>query len=85
MIHSFICTYIFRNNALPKSHRIIREELELDLRITTDLNKELETEMIIVREKLAFKIEKSKLRLQKLLRYFIQPIAHLPFAICKIS
>lgn len=41
--------------------------------------------MITVREKLAFKIEKSKLGLQKLLEHFIQPIAHLPFAICKIS
>jgi len=57
----------------------------LDLRITADLSKELETEMIIVREKLAFKVEKSKLRLQKLLKHFIQPIAHLPFAICKMS
>ncbi|EFN70133.1 WD repeat-containing protein 52 [Camponotus floridanus] len=74
-----------RNNALPKSHRITSEELELDLRITADLSKELETEMIIIREKLAFKVEKSKLRLQKLLKHFIQPIAHLPFAICKMS
>ncbi|XP_070154334.1 cilia- and flagella-associated protein 44 isoform X2 [Polyergus mexicanus] len=74
-----------RNNALPKSHRITREELELDPRIIADLNKELEAEMITVREKLAFKIEKSKLGLQKLLEYFIQPITHLPFAICKIS
>ncbi|KMR01454.1 wd repeat-containing protein 52 [Lasius niger] len=74
-----------RNNALPKSHRITRKELELDLRITADLNEELEAEMITVREKLAFKIEKSKLGLQKLLEHFIEPIAHLPFAICKIS
>ncbi|XP_072743964.1 cilia- and flagella-associated protein 44 [Anoplolepis gracilipes] len=76
---------IERNNALPKSHRITRKELELDVRITADLDKELEAEMIIVREKLAFKIEKSQLGLQKLLEYFIQPIAHLPFAVCKIS
>lgn len=81
-IHIF--TY-FRNNALPKSHRISRKELELDPRIIADLNKELEAEMIIVQEKLAFKIEKSQLGLQKLFEYFIQPITHLPFAICKIS
>ncbi|KAL6428441.1 hypothetical protein ACFW04_008603 [Cataglyphis niger] len=76
---------IERNNDLPKSHRIARKELELDPRIIADLNKELEAEMIIVQEKLAFKIEKSQLGLQKLFEYFIQPITHLPFAICKIS
>ncbi|XP_029161342.1 cilia- and flagella-associated protein 44 isoform X2 [Nylanderia fulva] len=75
---------IERNNALPKSHQITRKELELDLRITADLNEELEAEMITAREKLAFKVEKSKLGLQKLLEHFIQPIVHLPFAICKM-
>ncbi|XP_050459149.1 cilia- and flagella-associated protein 44 isoform X3 [Cataglyphis hispanica] len=76
---------IERNNELPKSHRIARKELELDPRIIADLDKELEAEMIIVHEKLAFKIEKSQLGLQKLFEYFIQPITHLPFAIYKIS
>ncbi|RLU19459.1 hypothetical protein DMN91_008016 [Ooceraea biroi] len=51
----------------------------------TDLNKELEMEMTAVREKLAFKMERSELALQKLLEHFIHPITCLPFTICKIS
>jgi len=76
---------IFRNNALPKSHQIIHEEFELDSRITADLNKELEAEMAAVREKLAFKVEKNELTLQKLLEHFIKPVMCLPFVVCKIS
>ncbi|EZA55647.1 hypothetical protein X777_04289, partial [Ooceraea biroi] len=67
-----------RNNALPKFHQITHDELELDLRIMTDLNKELEMEMTAVREKLAFKMERSELALQKLLEHFIHPITCLP-------
>ncbi|XP_025994269.1 cilia- and flagella-associated protein 44 isoform X2 [Solenopsis invicta] len=73
-----------RNNALPKSHQISYKELELDPRITADLNKELDVEMATVREKLAFKVEKSELGLQKLVEYFVQPITCLPFVVCKI-
>ncbi|XP_011636228.1 uncharacterized protein LOC105426623 [Pogonomyrmex barbatus] len=74
-----------RNNALPESHQITDKELELDPRITDDLNKELDAEMAIVREKLAFQMEKSELGLQKLLKHFVQPITCLPFVVCKIS
>ncbi|XP_011859838.1 PREDICTED: uncharacterized protein LOC105557260 isoform X2 [Vollenhovia emeryi] len=74
-----------RNNALPKSHQITYKELELDPRITADLNKELDTEMAAIREKLAFKVEKSELGLQKLLDHFVQPVTCLPFVVCKIS
>ncbi|XP_020280668.1 cilia- and flagella-associated protein 44 [Pseudomyrmex gracilis] len=76
---------IERNKTLPDSHRLTHEELELDTRITDDLNKELDAEMAAVREKLAFKIEKSELGLQKLVDHFIKPITCLPFAVCKIS
>ncbi|XP_018302310.1 uncharacterized protein [Mycetomoellerius zeteki] len=74
-----------RNNTLPKFHQLSHKELELDFRIITDLNKELDAEMSTVCEKLAFKVEKSELRLQKLLEHFIQPITCLPFVVCKIS
>jgi len=77
--------FLYRNNALPKFHQITHDELELDLRITVDLNKELEMEMIAVRGRLAFKVEKSELELQKLLEHFIHPITCLPFTVCKIS
>jgi len=59
--------------------------LEIDPRITIELNKKLDLEMIAVREKLIFKVEKSKLGLQKLLEYFVQPVTCLPFGVCKIS
>ncbi|KAG5315180.1 CFA44 protein, partial [Acromyrmex insinuator] len=74
-----------RNNALPKFHQLSQKELELDFRIIADLNKELDAEMSIVCEKLAFKVEKSELGLQKLLKHFVQPITCLPFVVCKIS
>ncbi|XP_036151277.1 cilia- and flagella-associated protein 44 [Monomorium pharaonis] len=73
-----------RNNALPKSHQITYKEWELDPRITVDLNKELDTEIAVVREKLAFKVEKSELGLQKLVEYFVRPITCIPFVISKI-
>ncbi|XP_032671308.1 cilia- and flagella-associated protein 44 isoform X3 [Odontomachus brunneus] len=73
-----------RNNALPKPHRITREEMELDPRITADLNEELEAQMATVREKFAFKVEKSEIGLQKLLEHFIHPITDLPFVVCKV-
>lgn len=73
-----------RNNALPKLHRITQEELELDPRITADLNQELEREMAVVREKFAFKVEKSEIGLQKLSEHFIHPITGLPFVVCKV-
>lgn len=76
--------FIFRNNGLPKLHQITYKELELDPRITADLNKELDTEMATIREKLMFKVEKSELGLQKLLEHFVQPVTCLPFVVCKI-
>lgn len=78
------CSMHVRNNALPKPHQITYKELELDPRITVDLDKELDAEMRAVREKLAFKVEKSELGLQKLLEHFVRPITCLPFAVCKI-
>ncbi|XP_048505660.1 cilia- and flagella-associated protein 44 isoform X2 [Athalia rosae] len=73
-----------RNHNLIKSQQIPHEDFELDPRITTDLNQHLEAEMNLVYRKLAFKVEKSKLRLQKLMTHFIQPITCLPFEVCKI-
>lgn len=73
-----------RNRALPESQRIPQEEFELDPRITADLNNQLKAEMDLVRQKLAFKVEKSRLGLQKLMDHFIEPITCLPFAVSRI-
>lgn len=67
-----------------KSQQIPHDEFELDPRITADLNKHLDEKMELVRRKLAFKVEKSKLRLRKLMNHFIEPITCLPFEVCKI-
>ncbi|XP_023287600.1 uncharacterized protein LOC105700070 isoform X2 [Orussus abietinus] len=73
-----------RNRGLLKSQQIPQEEFELDPRITADLNQQLAAEMNFVHRKLAFRVEKSKLGLQKLLDHFIKPITCLPFAVRRI-
>ncbi|XP_046415054.1 cilia- and flagella-associated protein 44 [Neodiprion fabricii] len=75
---------IDRNRSLIKSQQIPHSEFELDPRITTDLNQQLQAEMDLVHRKLAFKVEKSKLHLRKLMNHFIEPITCLPFEVCKI-
>ncbi|KAI4492234.1 hypothetical protein M0802_009924 [Mischocyttarus mexicanus] len=75
---------IDRNHSLLKSQQIPREDLELDPRITADLNKQLEMEMDLVHRKEAFQVEKSKLALKKLMDHFIEPITCVPFAVSRI-
>lgn len=75
---------MIRNRDLIQSQQIPHEEFELDPRITEDLNQQLQAEMDLVHRKLAFKVEKSKLRLEKLMNHFIKPITCLPFEVCKI-
>lgn len=78
------CIAFFRNNSLPISQRLSDSELELDPRITADLNEQLQAEMDLVHKKLAYNAEKCKLRLKKLMDHFIEPITCLPFAVKKI-
>ncbi|XP_058801430.1 cilia- and flagella-associated protein 44 [Phymastichus coffea] len=73
-----------RNSELPASQRLTEEELELDPRITKDLNDQLDAEMDVVRKKLAYDLEKCELRLKKLMGHFVEPITCLPFAVRRI-
>lgn len=50
-----------RNEALPPTQQLSNEELELDERITHDLQKDFERQMNSVRGRMAFDVEKSKL------------------------
>ncbi|XP_066592907.1 cilia- and flagella-associated protein 44 [Prorops nasuta] len=75
---------VAKNNSLIPSQRIPEEELELDPRITNELSDRTRTEIDLVRQKMAFQVEKSKLGLQKLLDHFIEPITCLPFAVRRI-
>ncbi|XP_015185345.1 PREDICTED: cilia- and flagella-associated protein 44 [Polistes dominula] len=87
IIHELTAEYsklMDRNRSLLKSQQIPREDLELDPRITADLNEQLEMEMDLVHRKEAFQVEKSKLALKKLMDHFIEPITCVPFAVSRI-
>jgi hypothetical protein len=55
---------------LPASQRIPMCDLEIHPDITKDLDDTLEQEIDLVKRKLAFDVEKSRLGLQKLKYYF---------------
>lgn len=78
-------TIIEENSALLKSQQISEADLELDPRITSDLNNQLKSEIDLVHKKMKFKVEKCRLALEKLTNQFIKPMTCVPFAVCKIS
>ncbi|KAK0088856.1 hypothetical protein PV325_010453 [Microctonus aethiopoides] len=78
-------TIIEENSTLLKSQQISEAELELDPRITSDLNNQLKSEIDLVHKKMKFKVEKCRLALEKLTNQFIKPMTCVPFAVCKIS
>ncbi|XP_057334477.1 cilia- and flagella-associated protein 44 isoform X2 [Microplitis mediator] len=78
------CQIIIKNNELVKSQQLTQDELELDPRITEDLNRELKEKLDSVYKKYEFDLEKSKLGLKKLMDFFIKPITCVPFAVCRI-
>lgn len=82
---NFAAFYSFnRNRGLLKSQQIPQENFEIDPRITEDLNNQLQSELNFVHKKMSFKLEKSKLRLKKLMDHFVDPITCLPFCVHKI-
>ncbi|XP_011307884.1 uncharacterized protein [Fopius arisanus] len=74
-----------RNKALIKSQQIPPSNFILDNRIVNDLNSQLKYEMDLITQRMAFKLEKSKLILKKLMDHFVSPITCLPFAVCRTS
>lgn len=54
-----------RNDALPESQRLCAENLELDRRITEDMEKDFARAMDLMRSKMAFDVEKSRLLMDK--------------------
>ena len=59
---------------MPESQRLTAEDLELDDRITDDLQERLDRQMDVVRRKKEFDFEKVKLAGRKLKEHFIDPI-----------
>ncbi|XP_043471636.1 cilia- and flagella-associated protein 44 [Leptopilina heterotoma] len=73
-----------KNRTLLKSQQIPQENFEIDSRITEELNNQLQSELDFVHRKMSFKVEKSKLRLKKLMDHFVEPITCLPFCVYRI-
>lgn len=59
---------------MPKSQKLTVEDLELDERISKDLQQKLDFQMDVVRRKKEFDYEKAKLAGKKLMQHFIDPI-----------
>lgn len=59
---------------MPHSQKLRTEDLELDARITDDLQEKLDRQMDVVRRKKEFDYEKVKLAGKKLKEHFIDPI-----------
>ncbi|CAG2058060.1 unnamed protein product [Timema podura] len=63
-----------RNKALSQSQIIPHEDLELDSNISADLDEYLNSEMEIMENKLRFTVEKSKIGLSKVKKYFLDDL-----------
>lgn len=69
---------------LPVSQRIPMCDLEIHPDITKDLDDTLEQEIDLVKRKLAFDVEKSRLGLQKLKYYFTDVLDSMTVYVCSI-
>lgn len=61
MLKDDFATVRAQNDLLPDSQRLSAHELELDDRITNDMDKSFSRQMDLVRRKMAFEVEKTKL------------------------
>lgn len=59
---------------MPESQKLTTKDLELDDRISDDLQQKLDIQMDVVRRTKEFDYEKVKLAGKKLMEYFIDPI-----------
>lgn len=75
---------IKRNKALPASQMIPYEELELDDRITGNLQNRFDEEMDVVKRKKAFDVEKARVGGEKLEDYFLKPLDSFPIKVLGI-
>lgn len=76
---------LVRNSKMLPTQIIPREDLEIDSRITEDLQKMIDAEMELEKRKLAYQVEKSEIAMKKLMRYFTDPLDVFPLAITGIE
>lgn len=74
-----------RNLTLPDSQKLNSDDLELDNRITYDLQDKLDRQMDVVRRKKEFDFEKVKLAGKKLIEYYIAPLHEFPIEVIGIN
>lgn len=66
---------LFRNSRLPESQKLPRTNFVLDKRLQDHIKKLINQEMITVKQKLNFDVEKSQLHLHKIKRFFVDCLA----------
>lgn len=66
-----------RNNRIIESQRVQQSEIRLDDRITQQLEENFQQQYDLMKRKLAFDLEKSRLLARKVKQYFIEPLDHL--------
>lgn len=76
---------IKRNKALPVSQQIPYDQLEMDPRITANLQKRFDEEMDLVKRKKEFDVEKARLGGEKLVQYFLEPLDSFPIKVLGIK
>lgn len=73
-----------RNENLLPTQILPREELEIDPRITKDLNDKFEEDLALVKRKLAFDVEKSAVLMRKLFAHFSDDLDYFPIGVYSI-
>lgn len=74
-----------RNKKLLPSQIIPQEELEIDPRITENLQEVLDAEMRLEKRKLAYQVKMSEIAMQKLKRYYTDPLDVFPLTLLGIE
>lgn len=67
-----------RNNLLKTSMQLDLRTINLDDRITADIQKRLDQEMELVERRKAYEVEKCKMLTQKIKDFYISPLEELP-------
>lgn len=76
---------LVRNSKLLPTQIIPREDLEIDPRVTEDLQRIIDEEMELEKRKLAYQVEKSEVAMKKLMKYCTDPLDVFPFTISAIE
>lgn len=74
-----------RNENLQPTQVIPRKQLEIDPRITAHLEERLSADLALVKRKLAFQVEKSKVAMEKLLDHFTEVVDCFPITVNAIQ